>query len=371
MEERRYFWLFDHKLFEQIEMPEFTLLEGVLIVLSLIALGLYVMLIVFLDTRGRLRAKRTKQRAWIKRWLEHARLSPRELATLDVLAEGSAPLKRYGVLSDPVQFETRVHDGISAGEDGVMEFAKKMRPKLGYTSESLRTPVISTRQLVPGDPLRITFWQSEMPNHFYGKILEIGADAFRVELRPEAVQLALVGGDMLDIFYIRGLGLEYLFSCKVAGRGRTAEQLVLRHAMTEDGRSPRRVRLPVLVEVMFRARSLDAEPEFELDASPVPQERGLLLDLSGGGFCMGHNREIPPGHYIEFRLPLRKGKAALHLIGRVRDCRPFSGNQWLSRCELRGLDSGQRDMLGQVLRLEQQNRFKVLAPVRRRAAKAG
>ncbi len=141
--------------------------------------------------------------------------------------------------------------------------------------------------------------------------------------------------------------------------------------MVGNGQRPRSARLSLILEVPFRERVLQEEPAAELDpTSPTSrEEQGLLLDLSEGGFSMAHSRPIAEGHFLEFALPLKRGRSRPRLTGRVVECRAFSGNQYLIRCELRGLTPSQRNMLHQVVRLEQQNRLKVLAPVSRRSAK--
>ncbi|MCZ6627610.1 MAG: PilZ domain-containing protein [SAR324 cluster bacterium] len=370
MSERRYFWVFDRTVFDQIKPPEFTLLEGVLIVLGLSALALYLLLVVYLDAKTKLHAKRAKQLAWLKRWLEHASLSQSELTTLDRLAGDETPQARHDLLANPVRFETRIHEELQEGRALSQSFAGKMRGKLGYTSENLRIPVVSTRQLQPADPIRLVLWKGGLPQHYYGQVLESGLSTFKIKVGPEAVKQLAAESAFVELFYIRGLGLEYQFSCRPKGTGAALDELVLHHALVQEGHGPRGVRLPVLVEVMFHARSLGQDAVYDLDPDTPPafQEKGLLLDLSNGGFCMSHNQEIPQGHYIEFKLSLKKRRQVLQLTGRVQECRPFSGGQWLSRCELRGLDTAGRNFLRQVVRLEQQNRLKSHAPVRRRTA---
>ena len=379
MEKHRYFWVFDRTAFDQIALPEFTLLEGVLIVTSLILLGLYLLLIVFLDRRQRLRRLRGKQMAWLERWLAEAALTPGEGEQLDRLAGEATDSARYALLSDPVRFETRVHETLAAGpRAGGGNLAEKLREKLAFHSHNLRVPVVSTRQFLPGDSLRLTLWQGGLPNHFYGRVVETGQEKFAVEIRPEAVKLVAAEGTAAEMAYLRGLGLEYPFGDLAAQPGSRPERLVLRHGLTRIPRGARRARLPLLMEVSFRRANPSVQSEGEdkvadLDpeAAPARKERGLLLDVSSGGFAMGHRGEAAEGDYFEFSLPLRRGRRPLQLTGRVQQCRPFSGDQWLSRCALRGLTALERNRLTQILRLEQRNRLKTLAPIRRQRAKTG
>ncbi len=378
MGRERYFWFFDRTIFDQIELPEFSLLEGVLIGASMVFFALYLLLIVLLDGWQKLRARRGKQMAWLENWLKEAQLSPTETEALDRLAGEASATARYKLLSDPVRFETRVHEETVAGAPPSGNFVERLRESLRFDSHNLQVPVVSTRQFLPADAIRLTLWQGGLPHHFYGKVVECGQEAFAVEVRPEAVQLVTAAGAAVDLVYLRGLGLEYPFVALAARPGRRPDRLVLQHALTRVQHGPRRARLPLLIEVTFQTLSPggetdngDAVADLDPETAPAPKEKGLLLDLSSGGFALGHPAEILPGHYVRFRLPLRGGRRALELTGRVQDCRPFSGNQWLSRCALRGLNALERNRLAQVLRLEQRNRLKSLAPIRRRRAKTG
>ncbi|MEE8395617.1 MAG: PilZ domain-containing protein [bacterium] len=385
METKRYFWVFDRTGFDQIRLPEFTLLEGVLIVASLASLALYLALVVILDRRSRKKRKKEKQLAWLERWMENARLSEGELAQLDRLAGEGTPAARLRLLGDPVSFETRIHHAVKGGWRGGL--VAKLRAKLRYGSDNLRAAVISTRQLLPEDAVRVALWRGGLPHHYYGKVVNTGPRHFTVALHSEAVKGALSERVPLELFFLRGQGLEYRFSCLPTGPAPGGGGLVLEHALTQLDQLPRNARLPLLLRVVFRehafgggdgtAPAADASapaasvpaPAGELPAAP--KEKGLVLDLSEGGFSIAHGRQIPPGNFIEFDLPLKKGRLHPRLVGKVLDCRPFSGGQWLSRCELRGVSGKERDLLHQVVRLEQKNRMKALAPIRRHAEKAG
>ena len=373
MEERRYFWVLERNPFDVIKLPEFTLLEGALIVGSLVALGLYVMLIVYLDALGKRRAKRAKQLAWLERWLEHVQLEPQDEEALDLLVGGTAPMARHDLLSDPMRLESRLHEALSEGLGITPQTAEKLRDTLGYTSHNLRVPVVSTRQLVTGDSVRIFCAAGGTPHHYYGKVAATGLHSFAIEVHEEATKVVAQAGGVADLFYIRGQGLEYLFAHATVLPGNQPNRLVLRHMLVEADHTPRAARLPVMLEVNFRVHSI-AESTLATSGADKPSSagrKGLLLDLSTGGFCMGHERPIEVGRYIEFKLPLKRRRQVLTLMGRVRDSRAFGGEQWLSRCELRGLDSTQRKLLAHILSSEQTKRLKILAPIRRGAAKAG
>ena len=85
----------------------------------------------------------------------------------------------------------------------------------------------------------------------------------------------------------------------------------------------------------------------------------MLLEMSEGGFSLVLNREIPGSSYVSFELP-RPRRRTLAMMGRVLDCRPFGGNRWLVRCELRGHTATQRSVLGQLLRMERQRRLRLI-----------
>lgn len=373
MNDKRHFWVFERNPFDVIKLPEFTLLEGALIVGSLITLGLYLMLIVYLDAREKRKARRAKQMAWLERWLEHLSLSSHELGFLDNLAGKSTPAARYDLLSSPTRLEFRLQEALSEGREIDPSFAEKLRVMLGYTSQNLRVPVVSTRQLVIGDPVRISFSAGGMPHHFYGRVTASGALTFAVEAHKDAAKSVAQAGGEADLFYIRALGLEYPFAHITVRPGSQPDQLVLRHMLARPQHAPRAARLPLMLEVGFRTRSLDANPADELDPdkAPSPTRKGLLLDISTGGFCLGHEGGLEVGQYVEFRLPLKRRRKPLTLTGRVKSARPFTGDQWLTRCELRGLDSSQRKLLGQILRGGLAKRLQTLAPIRGSAAKAG
>lgn len=371
MEERRYFWHWEINPFDVINLPEFTLLEGVLIVSFLAVLGLYLMLIVLLESREKRKAKRVKQLAWLSRWLEHLKLDPGEEAELHRLAGSPEPLALQELLSSPAKLEFRLHEALSTNQSVSHRFAEKLRDKLGYTSRNLRIPVVSTRQLVAGDPVRISFATGGTPHHYYGKVLASGNATFAVEIHPDAVKILAEAGSEADIFYIRALGLEYPFTHVAARAGKNPDQMVLKHTLARTG--PRAARLPLMLELRFRQTAVDASPVDDLDPDKAgsAERNGQLLDISTGGFCLGHKGELIPGDYIEIRLPLKRRGRELILTGRVVASRPFTSDQWLSRCELRGMDSAKRKLLGNLLKSGQASRLRMPGLMRGNKAKAG
>ena len=370
METRRHFWVFDRTIFDQIRMPEFTLLEGVLIVLGLSALALYFALIVFIDLRARLKERRIRGQAKLKVWLERADLSPEELEGLDRLAGDATPLAHYDLLSSPERFERRVHKEIVAGRGSGFQFTEKLRAGVGYHSGNLLIPVISTRQFRREDSIRLILRREGNPMQFYGTVREVGLNQFSVQARKEAVKMAQETRDNVELFLLRGLGTECRFSCRplhTAGRG----LLVLAHALMSHRESPRSARLPLTLRVTFRERGSPGDAVAELDPETAPSEPqpGWLQDLSEGGFSIAHGRRIHEGRYIQFALRLPRKGRELALTGRVLQCRSLSDGEWLSRCELRGQSPAERDLLQQVVGLAQRNRLRGMAFVGRRTAR--
>ena len=370
MESKQYFWVFDRTIFDQIRLPEFTLLQGVLIVLGLSALALYFALIVFIDLRTRLKERRIRGQAKLKGWLERAELSPEELEGLYRLAGEATSSAHYDLLSSPERFERRVHEEIVAGRGSGLQFTEKLRAGVGYHSGNLLIPVISTRQFRPEDSIRLNLHREGTPMQFYGTVREVGLTQFTVQVRKEAVKFAQETRNNVELFLLRGLGTECRFSCRplhTAGRG----LLVLAHALMSHRESPRSARLPLTLKVTFREKGSPGDTVAELDPETAPSEPqpGWLQDLSEGGFSITHAQKIREGRYIEFVLSLRRKGRELALTGRVLQCRSLSDGEWLSRCELRGQSPAERDLLQQVVGLAQSNRLRGMAFVGRRKAK--
>jgi hypothetical protein len=311
--------------------------------------------------------------AWLERWLEHLELEPREESELHQLAGSPDPLALHGLLSSPAQLEVRLHEALSNKQSVSHHFTEKLRDKLGYTSRNLRIPVVSTRQLIAGDPVRISFSTGGIPHHYYGRVVASGNATFAVEIHPDALKILAEAGGEADVFYIRALGLEYPFTHVAARAGKKPDQMVLKHTLARTGQGPRAARLPLMLEVRFRQTAIDASPVDDLDPDKAgsAERNGQLLDISTGGFCLGHKGELIQGDYIEFRLPLKRRGRELILTGRVVASRPFTSDQWLSRCELRGMDSARRRLLGHLLRSGQANRLRVPGLMRGNKAKAG
>ena len=369
MEDRQYFWVFDRTIFDQIELPKFTPLEGLLIILGLSALFGYVMLIAYLDRRERRKERHAKDLAWLERWLDYAQLPPGQISALEKLAGGHDPVKLHQLLSDPVRFEHRIHRAAGAGLGGSLSFVQGVRRKLRFSSDNLRAPMVSTRQLLPGDALRLTLWDMGMPRHFYGRVVGSDIHSFTLEFKPEAIQAALAEGGALEMYHLRGHGWETRFAVKALGQEAQGGILRCRHELAHRLHRPRASRLPLVLDVIFRVRSFheDAVAELDPDQRASRPEHGLLLELSEGGFSLVHDHQVGEGEFLEFDLPLKRGRKKPRLTGRVVQSRPFSSGQWISRCELKGASPSQRNLIHQVVRMEQQNRIRSLAAVFRRS----
>jgi len=368
MEEQQHFWVFDRTIFDQIEFPALSPFEGFLIVLGLSALFGYVMLIAYLDRRSRRKTQEAKEIAWLERWLEYAQLPPGQLGSLEKLAGGHDPQLLLQLIRNPVRFEQRVHEEITSGRGGHLSFIDDVRGKLRFHANNLRAPVVSTRQLMPNDAVRLSLWEAGNPRHYYGRVVKSDLETFTVELKTEAVRAALANTGELELYHLRGHGWEIRFGCQTKGTGESPNHICFKHALTGKGQRPRTARLPLVIEIPFRVRTLsqDAVAELDPDQRTSKPEPGLLLDISEGGFSIVHQNQVPVGHYLEFELPLKRGRKKPLLKGRLVECRPFGGGQWLSRCELKGASPSQLNLLHQVVRMEQQNRARSLAAILRK-----
>jgi hypothetical protein len=170
---------------------------------------------------------------------------------------------------------------------------------------------------------------------------------------------------------VRGLDVEYRFPCRIIREDPAAGTLRVYHALVQEAHGARRTRLPLLRDIDYQLvrQHTDMVSDLDPELAPTAAVPALLFDLSEGGFAIVTDNPVPNGRLVRINLPLRKGRGRLSLIGRIRESRAFSGNQWLTRCEIRGLTPGQRNYLQQILRVEHQRRQKTMAPVRR-AAKA-
>ena len=372
METDRYRWVLDWELFRQIRLPDLSWLEIVMIAVGLGTLLLYLLTVIHLDLRSRRRKRRGKQLAQLQAWLEAARLAPAELETLDGLAGGSRPWERYQFLSDPVQFETRVHQAFAEGMGPELGFVSRLREELRYTTGNLRAAIVSTRQLRPGDSVRLSAWEAGLPQHSYGRVASVERERFVLEIGERGARAALSGRGEADLFLLRGHGYEYRFPCRPARPPLEPPLLALRHALIDLEHGPRGMRLPLLLDVTYRERALLTDAVAELDPAnaPSPPEKGVLFDLSEGGMALVVPRPVSPGRYVLVGLPVRRGRRTLRLTGRVLGLSDFGSGHWLVRCELRGLTGEERDYLRQVLRMEQRRRLHQMALVRRRARKA-
>jgi hypothetical protein len=379
MAEQRHFWTFDRTIFDQIELPGFTWREVSLIVLALAGLAAYFLLVRLLDYRTHLRIRRAKAAARLERWLDEADLSDRQMDTLAHLAGGASTDALHRLLSDTVTFETRVHAAYREHLSGELEFIPALREQLGHEAANLRVPMVSTRQLRAGDAVRITVWEGGLPQHHYGSVGEVGHAVFTVNLRPQAAAaVRSKPGEEVELYYLRGFDTEYRFPCRMAPVPAQDGELTLFHVLLVLGQGPLEVRLPLLRDVEYQLLS-SMSPDIMRDevsaldpetagASPRP---AVLFDLSEGGFSLVTDTPVPEERYVRMSLPLRKGRRRLTLTGKTRQCREFSGHQWLVRCALRDITPRERNYLQQIVHAEHRRRLRTLAPVRRVARQEG
>ncbi|MBI3993248.1 MAG: PilZ domain-containing protein [Candidatus Lambdaproteobacteria bacterium] len=369
MDQQRYFWVFDRTIFDQIRLPEVTWTEGALIAAALCGFAGYLFFIRYLDHRVQQRMRRERHAAHLERLLEKAALEQHEMDTLADLAGGRDFDHLYPFMTRPERFEAAVHDAIRRGHGGRLGFIDVLRGRLGFHSDNLRAPVVSTRQLEPGDSMRITIWEGGLPHHFYGTIRDVGLHTFTVTLREDALKAILRAPGDCELYHVRGLDVEYRFPCRFIRENPSAGALRIYHALVQEAHGARRTRLPLLRDIDYQLVQphMDMVSDLDPELAPSPAMPALLFDLSEGGFAIVTDNPVPEGRLVRINLPLKKGRGRLTLSGRIKESRAFSGNQWFTRCETRGLSSSQRNYLQQILRMEHQRRQKTMAPVRRAA----
>ena len=388
MPDDRYFWVLDPRVLKYVRFAEFHWWQVLLILGVLGALASYALLAYVLDRRARARRRRIKQRARLDTWLAAWQLAPEEEDVLWELAATRDPLELYRLLADPVAFEAALHERLQGGER--LAFIDEVRRALGYQSDNLATPIVSTRQLLPGDHFRFATWEAGRPLPHYGIVTAVSAAGVAVELNEAGFKAVTGTGGETDLFYLRGNDVEVRFPLVMRSMDAERHRLLLAHQLVRGGQRPRSIRLPMLRPVTFRlhtqlsaptaaqaaarpapAREADdqAQPDAAVAGAPGREMRGALLEMSEGGFSMVVLEAIAEGAYLEYPMPLPRGRT-LPIMGRVLDCRPFTGNRWLVRCELRGLLPSQRNLLSQVLRLDQARRLKAMQDERRKRRRA-
>jgi hypothetical protein len=386
MKEEQVHWLLDPRVLDYFKFRPFHWWEVGAIALVVGALAGYGLLVVFLDRRARAHRRRSKQLSRLETWLAAWQLAPEEEEALWELAGERKPLALYAVLADPVRFERAVHEALSGGEQ--LPFTAHVRDMLGYRSDNLSCPVVSTRQLMAGDHLRFTVWEEGRPQHHYGVITAVSPGGVAVELTEAGFRDVIGTRGAIEMFYLRDNDLEVRFPLQVRSSDAERHRLLLAHQLVQGGQRPRSTRLPMLRPVTVRVQSPleeatgpvqpdwreGAPPAAEPGQEPAPQVpratqgrelRAALLEMSDGGFSMVTLHAVAEGAYVHYEMPMPRGRT-LPIVGRVLDCRAFAGNRWLVRCELRGLLPSQRNTLSQVLRLEQARRVKALQAERRR-----
>ena len=358
MEEERQIWIFNREVLENLKFPEFDMWKLVLVFVVLGVLVSYFLFVIYLDRRSKKAALRRKQQARVEGWLEEWELESGEEKVLREMAGGEEDaLSLFQMLNHPRRFETRVHESFVEG--GGHPFLDRVRRQLGYQSDNLSVPLVSTRQLIVGDHLRFLILDGLRPLNHYGIVTAVDTRGITVQLTEEGY-LAQRGKALdSELFYLRGNDMEYRFRLQVRRENPRRNSLVLNHQLVERGHSPRYTRLPILRTFTFSVRAeLESQDDsiFVEDIRPPEQLKGVLLEMSEGGFSLALHSAVTDGHYIEFSLPTPRGRE-IPICGRILKCGPFGGNRWLARCELRGVTPTQRSALAQLLRLAWRSRM--------------
>ncbi|HKI98508.1 MAG TPA: hypothetical protein VKB51_08565 [bacterium] len=375
MKEDHYIGVLDPRILEYVKFSRFHWWEIGAIAVVLGALLGYALLAVVLDRRARARRRKHKQLSRLEAWLDAWRLEPDEEEALWELAGQRKPLALYALLAEPLRFERAVHEALISGKH--LPFTERVRDALGYRSDNLSCPVVSTRQLMVGDHLRFAVWEEGRPQHHYAIVTAVSAAGLAVELTEAGFRDVTSARGETELFFLRGNDLEVRFPLAVRTADAERHRLLLAHQLVRGGQRPRSTRLPMLRPITFRLRAQAAElasphalATGELAAGQPggaqgQEMRGALLEMSEGGFSMVTLHPVAEGAYVEHAMQLPRGRY-LPIVGRVLDCRAFAGNRWLVRCELRGLTPTQRNTLSQVLRLEQARRLRAIQAERRK-----
>jgi hypothetical protein len=378
MPQDRHIWVLDPRVLDYVKFSQFQWWELLAIAAVLAALFSYALLAVFLDRRARARNRRLKRLARLETWLEAWQLAPEEEQALWELAGDRNPLALYTLLADPGTFERAVHQALAGGER--LPFTERVREALGYHSDNLGIPIVSTRQLRAGDHFRFAVWEEGRPQHHYGVVTAVSPAGVAVELTDAGCKAVVGTRGESELFFLRGNDVEVRFPLTVRSMDRERNRLLLSHQLVRGGQRARSTRLPMLRPIAFRLHAQLSGPTAEAQRGPqaggdelvggLPgrEMRGALLEMSEGGFSMVILEPVAEGAYVEYAMPMPRGRT-LPIMGRVLDCRPFAGSRWLVRCELRGLLPTQRSALSQMLRLEQQRRIKAMQAERRKRRK--
>lgn len=371
MQEQRFFWYLDPTVLRQVRIPEFGWFEFGLLVVAFAGLAAYLIAARYLDRSITWRAKRGTKEAELRRKLEPAALDAEDWNGLHALARTRRDSKLFDFLAEPVGFELRVHEAQESGEADGFRFLPKVREHLGYRSDNFLVPLVSTRQLLPGDSVRVSPRDPARPSHHYGEVESVDSGSFTVRLGGTGLDPAESRQSNLDLFVMRGEDLEHRFDFIPAGGARTPARVVLRHVLADLDMRPRQIRLPLLLEVAYEERAahrrdIDA---LDPDLAPGPPGKAVLYDLSDGGFALVTAQPHAEGKFLRLNVPLRRAGRYLDLQGRVAACRPLRGGHYMVHATLRGLSQEQRHTLNQVVHHEQTRRQKTLARIQPRKAR--
>jgi hypothetical protein len=373
MSERRYFWILDPAGLDQIKIPLFGWVQAALVLGAFLFLGGYLVAVWYLDRTIAFKSKSDQKSADVRRRLAPAGLDDAAMSALYRVAHAHSEAKLYRVLGEPVGFETRVHEALESGESQGLECIPRVREHLGYTADNYLVPLVSTRQLTVGIGVRLSPRGTGPSGHHYGSVDAVGDGGFTIRLGQDGLNPSESAASDMDLVILRGQDLEHRFPFVPDGPIRNPTRVRLRHVLAEGRQRPRQIRLPVLLDVNFDVRVPHGSGVDDLDPDLAPSEieRGVLYDLSDGGFALISQRDQPPGRYLRVSVPLRRGGRHIELMGRIAASRAIGPSQFMVHAVLRGLDPKQRQLLHQVVMHEQSRRLKTLARIRPRKEQAG
>lgn len=342
-------WLFDPQVLDYVKWTRMESRELLIALVGLSLLALYILVVVFLERKAKSREKWRTKKARLNHWIKLCRLTPEEQQLLQGLSGGKTWKTIYRLLGEPAFFETQVHKALSEGPGTMLiPLADRVRFTLRNRSTNLTIPVVSTRQLVAGDVFHLWIKAGSEVRHVFAWVIRNLPRGVLLEMTGEGNR-NLAGGMEVDAFFLRGEGMEYRFPWQPQALDEKSHTILLNHAMVAKAHRPRRIRLPLGHEVPYQV--LEA-----LDKPPVVTAKGVLLELSEGGFTVLQKESVPIGHYA--RVVLSGPKSGdMPLTGKVLHTQSFPGRQWLLRCEMRKLSPAMETTLSRLITRELERRL--------------
>lgn len=269
--------------------------------LSIVVLGLVVIFaLLFLFWRERRKVFRLQQRKDRVGWSRFRkaaaawRLSSEQLALLEEMLRFSRIKDADSIFTNPSLFEMVVDHWIArhAGEKKGAA-VRDLRENLGYNQLSPHTPLVSTRQLIAGERVRILFRVGE---ETVPTVID-QLDDFSWSVR-EVSGYRPASSEMVVVHYTRIGDGEYRIAASV--RNRSKNQIHFEHSMEFEHfqmRSWVRIDLSIPAEV---SKGEGRGTAFQKEIFPA-----WLTDLSGGGASFKTIESLEVGAVVELSFKMR------------------------------------------------------------------